>query len=136
MSNRDFRSFGSSPRSVNPRNWNEAEVVAIAQALMLEHAEARQKAITEANLVCGECAGTGVTKSVLMPGEVVPCIPCTGTGQPNEHAASMPALTHDDHTRMWKIGQLLKGRHRVAVLQVIKEAMPELYKDAPEEVKA
>lgn len=122
-----FRSLGKPSPAKIRKSWNEAEVVAIAQELLTEHAAARAKAIAEANVVCGGCAGTGKANSILMPGETVPCVPCNGTGQPNEQTASMPALGPDDRERMWKIEQLLKGPHRLAVVQVIKAAMPDLY---------
>lgn len=134
---REFRSLGNRPNPAKFRKaWSEADVVQIARDLMREHTEARNKAIAEANVVCGGCQGSGRAASVLMPGETVPCVPCEGTGKPNEQTASMPALGPDDKERMWKIEQLLKGPHRIAVVRVIKEAMPDLYPSAPPEVTA
>ena len=130
-----FRSFGSPKAAkVKPRHWSEAEVVATAKQLLTEHIERRIEATKAANLVCGLCEGTGKEASTLMPGERVPCHACEGTGQPNEHSIACPEFTAEDNERLWKIGQLLKGPHRLAVLQVVKEVYPELYPS--EEVSA
>ena len=127
MSN-PFRSFGTpKDAKVTPRQWSEAQVVDVAKQLLAEHIERRIEATKAANLVCGLCEGTGKEASTLMPGERVKCHACEGTGQPNEHSIAVPELTHEDSERLWKIGQLLKGPHRVAVLQVVKEVYPEMY---------
>ena len=123
-----FRSFGpKSTAKVKPRHWSEAEVVTLAKVLLTEHVERRIEATKSANLVCGNCDGTGKEASTLMPGELVTCHACEGTGKPNEHSIACPEFTHEDNERLWKISQLLQGPHRVAVLQVVKEVYPEIY---------
>lgn len=128
MSARDFRSLGK-PKLAR-KVWSEAEIVAIARQLLNEHAASREAATKAANLVCGVCKGACFVPSTLMPGETLACYACEGTGKPNDKAVNLPALGPEDHERIWKIGQLLKGPHRFAVLQVIKEAMPDMYSSA------
>ena len=128
MSN-PFRSLGT-PKVMKlryPKQWSEEETVGIAKVLLTEHVNRRIEATKAANLVCGLCEGTGRTESTLMPGERVPCHACEGSGQPNEASIAVPELTREDNETLWKIGQLLKGPHRLAVLQVVKEVYPELY---------
>ena len=123
-----FRSFGAKPTPQRAlRHWSEAEVVTLAKVLLTEHVERRIEATKAANLVCGLCQGSGTQESTLMPGERVRCHACEGSGKPNEHSIACPEFTAEDNERLWKIGQLLKGPHRLAVLQVVKEVYPEIY---------
>ena len=128
-----FRSYATKAVKAGPR-WTEADIVTLARQLIAEHQARRIEATKAANRVCGTCEGTGKTASTLMSGELVPCHHCEGSGQPNEHSIAVPELTHEDNERMWKISQLLKGPHRVAVLQVVKEAYPDLYPTEPEPI--
>lgn len=129
-----FRSYGAKP-SAKPRSWSEAEVVTLAKQLLAEHTARRIEATKAANLVCGQCEGTGKTASTLMPGELVTCFACQGTAQPNEHSIACPEFTHEDNERLWKIQQLLKGPHKLAVLQVVKETYPDLYPSTSSQVE-
>ena len=117
------------------RTWNEAEIVALAKQLLAEHTARRIEATKAANLVCGLCEGTGKTASTLMPGELVTCFACQGTAQPNQHSIACPEFTHEDNERLWKIQQLLKGPHKLAVLAVVKEAYPDLYPSTDSQVE-
>lgn len=136
MSN-PFRSLATPKAAkVTPRQWSEAQVVDVAKQLLAEHVERRIEATKAANLVCGLCEGTGRTESTLMPGERVPCHACEGSGQPNEASIAVPEFTPADTECLWKIGQLLKGPHRLAVLRVVKEVYPELYPQEIDKVTA
>jgi hypothetical protein len=126
MSVHAFKSYR--PQNGQQRDWTAQEVVAIARQLLEEHAAAREAATKAANLVCGNCQGSGRMPSTLMPGETLMCFACTGSGKPNEAVQALPDLTEEDRLRMWKIGQLLKGKHRVAVLAVVREYFPEMYR--------
>ena len=119
-----FRSFPSSPAKVA---FNEAQIVQIARVLLDEHVAAREAATRQLNAVCGNCTGSGTMPSTLMPGEFVTCFACAGTGQPNDKVQACPEMTPQDNERIWKIGQLLNGPHRVAILALIKERYPDLY---------
>lgn len=123
-----FRSFGARTLGT-PKNWSEAEVVTVARQLLAEHAQSREEATKAANLVCGNCEGSGNAPSTLMPGEFVTCFACEGTGKPNEKMLALPALSPQDNERIWKIGRLLKGKHGAAVLAVVKEHFPEMYRE-------
>lgn len=122
-----FRSFRTSPK---PRKWDEADTVAIARQLLAEHAKSREEATKAANLVCGNCEGSGNAPSTLMPGQFVQCFACEGTGKPNDKMQALPPLSAEDNERIWKIGRLLKGPHGGAVLAVVREHFPEMYRDA------
>lgn len=129
MSARTFRSIKSTPVKVS---FSEEQVLAIARTLMEEHAAAREAATRQANMVCGNCKGAGNVASTLMPGQSLTCFACEGTGKPNDKVQSLPELTADDNERIWKIGQLLKGPHRVAVAAMIREYFTQMYDDGSE----
>lgn len=131
-----FRSLANTRARVNGvvKQWSEAEHVHIARELLTEHAAAREAAMRAANQVCATCIGAGTVASQLAPGLSVTCWACDGTGQPNDKMAiAVPQLGPEDNERLWKIGRLLEGPHRVAVLAVVREFFPDLYaeKDGP-----
>lgn len=131
-----FRSLANTRARVDGvvKQWTEAEHVHIARELLTEHAAAREAAMRAANQVCATCTGAGVVASTVMAGHTVTCFACEGTGKPGEKAAiAIPAMTPQDDERIWKIGRLLEGPHRVAVLAVVREFFPDLYaeKDGP-----
>jgi hypothetical protein len=119
MSAREFKSLQRPP--------TEGEIVAIARQLLEEHAASRKAATDANNLVCGNCQGSGNAFSDIAQ-QITRCWACEGTGQPNDKITSLPALEHADHERIWKLGQLLQGPHRVAVLAIVREFMPDLFK--------
>lgn len=119
MSTNAFRTFKPLP--------TEAEIVAIARQLLEEHAASREAATAAFNLTCGACQGSGRAHSEIAGG-VTTCWACGGDGKPNDRIKSLPALETADHERLYKIGQLLKGPHRVAVLKLIREYMPDLFR--------
>lgn len=129
-----FKSLGAkTPKRVS---FNEAETVAIAKQLLEEHATAREAATQQLNAVCGNCQGAGNVASTLMPGQTTPCWACDGTGKPNDKVQSLPELSEEDNLRIWKIGQLLKGPHRAAIVALIREQFPTMYADGPVEKAA
>ena len=119
MSASTFKTFKPLP--------TEADIVAIARDLLEEHAASREAATEANNLVCGNCQGDGNAFSEIA-GEMTRCWACEGTGQPNDKVQSLPALSPVDHERLYKLGRLLAGPHRVAVLGVIREYVPDLFK--------
>lgn len=114
-----FKSFQKQP--------TEAEIVAIARQLLEEHAASREAATKALNLTCGACQGSGQAHSDIAGG-VTTCWACGGNGKPNDRISSLPALEPVDDERIYKLGRLLAGPHRVAVLKVIREYMPDLFK--------
>lgn len=119
MSGTPFKSFAKLP--------TEAEIVAIARQLLEEHAASREAATKAHNLTCGACQGSGQAHSEIAGG-VTTCWACGGDGKPNDRIQALPALETADHDRIYKLGRLLAGPHRVAVLQLIREYMPDLFK--------
>lgn len=122
-----FRSLKSNPAKVQ---WTEAQVVSVARQLLEEHAAAREAAALAVNRVCGNCEGAGTMASTLVPGEVTKCWACEGTGKPTDKIQSLPELTPQDHERMWKLSRLVQGEHGQAVLAVIRETFPDLYRES------
>ena len=122
-----FRSLQSNPAKVQ---WTKEKVVSIARQLLEEHAAAREAATLAANRVCGNCSGSGNVDSLLMPGELTKCWACAGTGQPNDKITSLPELTPQDNERMWKLSRLVQSEHGAAVLKLIRETFPEMYRDS------
>ncbi len=133
MSLRSFRAIRNKVIA-KPKAWTEADIVATARQLLEEHAQRREEATALANLVCGNCEGSGSMPSTLMPGESLTCFACAGTGKPNDKIQAIPELLPEDHERMWKIEQLLVNypAYRVAVLGVIKEFFPTMYAERAE----
>lgn len=119
MSASTFKTFKRQP--------TEADIVAIARELLEEHAASREAATKAHNLTCGACQGSGQAHSEIAGGQTT-CWACGGDGKPNDRIASLPALAPIDHERLYKLGQLLRSPHRVAVLQVIREYMPDLFR--------
>lgn len=110
---------------------SEAEIVAIARQLLEEHAASREAATQAHNVVCGNCQGSGTAYSEIAQQDTR-CWACQGTGQPNDKIQSLPALEQADHERLYKIQRLLMGPHRAAVLQLLRDYMPDLYRqDGP-----
>lgn len=114
-----FKSFQKQP--------TEAEIVTIARQLLDEHAASREAATKALNLTCGACQGTGQAHSEIAGG-VTTCWACGGDGKPNDKIQSLPALEQADHERLYKLTRLIAGPHGKAVLQVIREYMPDLFK--------
>ena len=134
MSGRAFRSFPSTPVKAE---FGEARIVGIARQLLDEHVAAREAATLAINQVCGNCKGSGRTEATIIVSSegpfTVPCYACEGTGKPNDKVQACPDMTPQDNERIWKIGQLLKGKHRVAILALIKERYPEMYSSPVDE---
>ena len=119
MSARAFKSIPTYPP--------EAQIVALATQLLEDHAASREAATKAANLVCGACQG-GKTCHSEIAGGVVECWACGGTGAANDKITSLPALAAPDHERLYQLMQLLKGPHGTAVLAVVREYMPDLFR--------
>lgn len=129
-----FRSFGAKPLNGQKRIWSEEEVLLTARQLLEEHAASREAATAQHNLVCGNCRGAGNTPSTLMPGEVVTCFACAGSGKPNDAVQALPELSPEDNERMWQLRQLLVNfpKYRPALLALYREAFPLMYRDGSE----
>lgn len=88
-----------------PRQPTEAEIVAIARQLLEAHAASREAATQACNLQGAH-------------------------GTPPDRMTSLPALEPVDHARLDQLGQLLQGAHGTAVLAVIREYMPDVFRSA------
>lgn len=126
-----FRSFASKPVKVS---FTDEQVLNAARELLDEHEASREAATLEVNQVCGACKGSGVTASTLMVGESMKCYACEGSGKPNATVQSLPQLTQEDHLRIWKLTRLVESypKCRPALLALIKERFPDMYRDGSE----
>lgn len=127
MSSKAFRSFKTTPTLVRS-SFSEEQVLTVARQLLEEHAASREAATKQLNAVCGNCQGSGTVASTIAAGHSTQCWACEGTGKPNDQAPTIiPEFTDEDNLRIWKIGQLLKGKHRLAVVALVREYFPDMY---------